>query len=389
VTERQAVAGTRPADADVFGLARDEGEAMVQVLFVRGVKMVGVDSFRLEGTQGESDADVMASFIKQFYESATYIPRRIVVPVALPESALIEAWLGGRRGVRVELLVPRRGEQRRLVEMAAKNAREALDMARVKWLADTGKTRHALQELQDELNLPSTPSRIECYDISNIQGTSSVGSMVVFVDGHPRPQEYRRFRIKSVVGANDFASMAEVLRRRFRRARERLLAETGASAPEVETNGHTRLRADESFASLPDLVIIDGGKGQLAAAVDVMREMGVKEIPAVGLAKQHEEIYVQDVSEPVILPRTSQALYLIQRIRDEAHRFAITYHRGVRSKAGMQSVLDTIPGIGPKRKKALLKRFGSVRAIREAPAEEIAATEGFTRELAERVKAQV
>jgi excinuclease ABC subunit C len=390
VTERQAVASTRPADQDVFGLARAAGDAVVQVLFVRGVRMVGVDNFRVDGTLDEEEGGIVASFIKQFYESATYIPRRVVVPLPLPEQALIEAWLTERRGGRVEIVVPQRGEQRRLVHMAANNAREALEMARVKWLADAGKTHDALTELQDELNLPVLPERIECYDISNIQGTSSVGSMVVFVAGHPRPQEYRKFRIKSVRGANDFASMAEVLRRRFRRARERLLRETGAEAPPVETDGDGAGAAtDESFAALPDLVIVDGGKGQLAAALDVMREMGVKHIPAVGLAKQHEEIYVQDVSEPIVLPRTSQGLYLVQRIRDEAHRFAITYHRGVRSKSGLQSALDTIPGVGPKRKKALLKKFGSVRGIRDAPVEEIAATVGFTTALAERVKSSV
>jgi excinuclease ABC subunit C len=389
VTERQAVATTRPADEDVFGLARGDGDAMVQVLFIRGIKMVGVDSFTMEGAKDETDADVVASFVKQFYESATYVPRRVVVPEPLPEQDLIEAFLTERRGSRVEILVPQRGEKRRLVQMATNNARESLERSRLKWLADTSKTRTALQQLQDELDLPSPPSRIECYDISNIQGTSSVGSMVVFTDGHPRPQEYRRFRIKSVVGANDFASMAEVLRRRFRRARERLIEETGASAPDVPANGDRPTRTDESFAALPDLVIIDGGKGQLAAALDVMREMGVKHIPAVGLAKQHEEIFVQDVSDPVVLPRNSEALYLVQRIRDEAHRFAITYHRGVRSKAAMQSALDTIPGVGPKRKRALLKKFGSVRAIREASVDEIAATVGFTTTLAERVKSQV
>ena len=392
VTERQTVASTKPADEDIFGLARSDDEAVVQVLFVRGIKMVGVDSFTLDGTKDETDGDVMASFIKQFYESATYVPRRVVLPLELPEHALIESWLSERRGTNVELLVPQRGEKKRLVEMAAKNAGETLDMARVKWLADTGKTRAALEGLQEALDLPTLPKRIECYDISNIQGTSSVGSMVVAIDGHPRPQEYRRFRIKTVEGANDFASMAEVLRRRFRRAREQLLRDSGAEAPDVEpagVDGGSRKRDDESFAALPDLVIIDGGKGQLAAVLDVMREMGAKHIPAVGLAKQHEEIYVQDVSEPVVLPRTSQALYLVQRIRDEAHRFAITYHRGVRTKAGFQSALDTIPGVGPKRKKALIKKFGSVRGIREAPVEEIAATVGFTAALAAKVKASL
>jgi excinuclease ABC subunit C len=390
VTERQTVASTRPADEDIFGLARGDDEAVVQVLFVRGIKMVGVDSFTLDGAKGETDADVVASFIKQFYESATYIPREIIVPLELPERALIEGWLSERRGSRVELHAPQRGEKRRLVEMATANARESLDMARVKWLADTGKTKAALDQLEDELDLPASPRRIECYDISNIQGTSSVGSMVVFVDGHPRPQEYRRFRIKTVEGANDFASMAEVLRRRFKRARERLLDETGARAPSVDgeaTEENGRRPRDESFAALPDLVIIDGGKGQLSAVTDVMREMGVKQIPTVGLAKQHEEIYVQDLAEPVVLPRSSQALYLVQRVRDEAHRFAITYHRNVRGKAAIRSALDAIPGVGPRRKAALLKKFGSVRGIREASLDEIASTVGFTRALAEKVKA--
>ncbi len=390
VTERQTVASTRPADEDIFGLARGDDEAVVQVLFVRGIRMVGVDSFTLDGAKGESDADVVASFIQQFYESATYVPREIIVPIELPERELIEGWLSERRGSKVQLLAPQRGEKRRLVEMATTNARESLDMARVKWLADTGKTKAALDQLEDELDLPAPPRRIECYDISNIQGTSSVGSMVVFVDGHPRPQEYRRFRIKSVEGANDFASMAEVLRRRFKRARERLLDETGASAPDVDGQAGAedgRNRRDESFAALPDLVIIDGGKGQLSAVTDVMREMGVKQIPTVGLAKQHEEIYVQDLAEPVVLPRSSQALYLVQRVRDEAHRFAITYHRNVRGKAAIRSALDTIPGVGPRRKSALLKKFGSVRGIREATVDEIASTVGFTRVLAEKVKA--
>jgi len=389
VTERQAVASTKPADEDIFGLARGDDEAVVQVLFVRGTRMVGVDSFTLAGTKDETDGDVMASFIKQFYESATYVPKRVVVPLDLPEQALIESWLAERRGTNVELLVPRRGEKRRLVEMAANNARETLDMARVKWMADSGKTRTALEGLQEALDLPAPPRRIECYDISNIQGTSSVGSMVVAIDGHPRPQEYRRFRIKTVEGANDFASMAEVLRRRFRRAREQVLRDAGAEAPDVEpatAEGSARKRDDDSFAALPDLVIIDGGKGQLAAVLDVMREMGVKGIPTVGLAKQHEEIFVQDVSEPVVLPRNSQALYLVQRVRDEAHRFAITYHRRVRKKAGFQSALDTIPGVGPKRKKALLKKFGSVRGIREASVDDIASTVGFTAALAMKVK---
>jgi excinuclease ABC subunit C len=276
------------------------------------------------------------------------------------------------RGSKTELVVPQRGEKRRLVTMAEENAREALQMMRARWLADSGKTQAALEELQEELNLPALPGRIECYDISNIGGTSAVGSMVVFLGGRPCPAEYRRFRIKTVAGADDYAMLQEVLRRRFKRA--------GAIA-----SGKTP--PDESgWGVLPDLVIVDGGKGQLNAALDVMRDLGVGHIPAAGLAKQHEELFVQDMSEPIVLARTSQALYLVQRIRDEAHRFAITYHRGVRQKAGIQSALDAIPGIGPKRKRALLHKFGSVQRIRQASLDDIAATPGFTRALAERVR---
>ncbi|NIO33321.1 MAG: excinuclease ABC subunit C, partial [Gemmatimonadetes bacterium] len=238
-----------------------------------------------------------------------------------------------------------RGDKRALVQTAVDNAREALQVARARWMADTGKAQRALEELQEELNLPAPPQRIECYDISNIQGTSAVGSMVVFVDGRPQTAEYRRFRIKSVPGADDFAMLQEVLRRRFKRAAEVLAAPDSPSAHQ---------ETDEAFGKLPDLLMVDGGKGQVSAAHDAMRNLGVGHIPLAGLAKRFEELYVKDVSEPIVLPRTSQALYLVQRVRDEAHRFAITYHRKVRAKTGMRSALDAIPGVGPKRKKALL-----------------------------------
>jgi len=374
VTERQVTAYATPSDEDVFGLARADGDVWAQVLFIRGTKMTGGDHFALDGAGDEPDAEVMNSFLKQFYESATYVPRRVLLPVAVPEQALIEEWLSERRGGRVSLLVPRRGNKRHLVAMAADNAREALEMMRVKWLADSGKTQRALAELQEELNLPSLPRRIECYDISDISGTAAVGSMVVFSDGHPRRAEYRRFRIKTVEGANDVAMMAEVLRRRFKRAARR---EPGGEEPDEK---------GQAWAALPDLVLIDGGRPQLNAALDALREMEVPFLPAAGLAKQQEELYVKDVAEPIVLPRTSPALYLLQRVRDEAHRFAITYHRKVREKAGTRSALDSIPGVGPKRKRALLRKFGSVKGIREAAVDEIAATVGFTRSLAERVK---
>ena len=437
VAEKQVVERIRPTDEDVFGLARDETEACVQVFFIRGTQMVGRDFFTLDGVKDESDADVLGSFLKQFYESAVYVPKLVVVPFAVPEASLIAEWLTEKRGSKVSIVVAQRGVRRRMVGLAAENARESLDMLRVRWLADSDKRDQALGELQEELDLPAYPRRIECYDISNIQGTSSVASMVVFIDGQPRPQEYRRFRIKTVAGANDFASMVEVLGRRFRRfAPEQTgkrangqseetpqVADLEAARPSRASgradNGRQRgtgaqpltgsLRgvpsasslppaeqresdaqpddgALEGWGALPDLVIVDGGKGQLSAALDVMRNLGLKDVPLAGLAKQNEELFVQDLAEPIVLDRKSQALYLVQRIRDEAHRFAITYHRKVRSKSGMESALDAVPGIGPKRKRALLRKFGSLKAIREAPVEDIAATVGFTTSLATKVK---
>jgi len=366
VTERQALGLTRPEEMDVFGLAQQDGEALVQVLFIRGGQMIGGDHFPLEGAQEERPEGVLASFLKQFYGAAAFIPATILLPLAPLEGKLLRSWLAQRRGGPVQILVPRRGERARLVQMAQENAREALQMLRVRRLAEAGKLQTALLELQEELNLPSPPRRIECYDISTLQGAAAVGSMVVFVEGKARPSEYRRFRIKAVPGQDDYAMLQEVLRRRFRRARE---------------------GGGEGWGILPDLLIVDGGKGQLNAALDVLRDLGLGHIPAAGLAKQREELYVADMAEPIQLPRTSQALYLVQRIRDEAHRFAITYHRKVRQKEGLTSPLDAIPGIGPQRKRALLRKFGSLMAIREASLDDIAATPGFTRKLAERVKA--
>jgi excinuclease ABC subunit C len=364
-----------------------------------------------------------------------YVPKHVVVAQPVPEASLIAEWLTEKRGSKVDIAVAQRGVRRRMVELAAENARESLDMLSARWLADSDKRDQALTQLQEELNLPTYPRRIECYDNSNIQGSSPVASMVVFIDGKPRPQEYRRFRIKTVVGANDFASMAEVLGRRFKRwenggadagqaefvegSRQayELLERDGLLARDAEDAGNHPLRSPgdlettaigiaegearqleaggiddgdddglTGWGALPDLVIVDGGKGQLSAALDVMRNLGLKDVPVAGLAKQNEELFVQDLAEPIVLPRISQALYLVQRLRDEAHRFAITYHRKVRSKSGMESALDSVPGVGPKRKRALLRKFGSLKGVREASVEDIASTVGFTRSLAEKVK---
>lgn len=415
--ERQMVATTRKEDADIFGMARDGDQACVQVFFVRGTQMIGRDTFVLEGVRDETDGAVLTNFLLQYYEGAQYIPKLVAIPAEAEERTTIEELLTEKRGALVEVRVPERGEKRRLVELAAENARESLALMRVKWMADANKTEQALEQLTEELSLPDIPHRIECYDNSNIQGTNPVSSMVVFIDGKPDTSQYRRFKVKTVVGADDFATMAEVLRRRFKNhagnkeatpvaagateddsdevllGPEQLVAEVRAArnGSNADSGGPTAREPREEGESwgLPDLVIIDGGKGQLGAAVQVMRELGVHHIPAVGLAKRHEELFVPDEEDPVILPRGSEALYLVQRIRDEAHRFAITFHRQVRGKSSIQSALDTIPGIGPKRKKALLRKFGSVKQIREAGVEEIASTVGFTRALAEKVKAEL
>ena len=387
--ERQMVSTTKNEDIDVFGMSRNGDQACMQVFFVRGTQMIGRDNFVVEGTTDETEGAVLSNFLLQYYESAQYIPKLVAVPMNPDERETIEELLSEKRGSLVEVRVPERGEKKRLVELAAENAKEALDMMRVRWLADADKTQQALDQLREELSLPEIPHRIECYDNSNIQGTSPVSSMVVFINGKPANNQYRRFKVKTVVGADDFATMAEIMRRRFKRVEVTLPAESRPDANDTADSVPVERSAPEDAWDLPDLVIIDGGKGQLAAAAQAMREMGVHHIPVVGLAKRFEELFVPDEDDPIVLPRGSEALYLVQRLRDEAHRFAITFHRQVRAKSSIQSALDTIAGIGPKRKKALLKKFGSVKAIREADVDDIASTLGFTRALAEKVKAEL
>jgi excinuclease ABC subunit C len=375
--ERQQMATTKPEDMDVFGLARAEDDACIQVFFVRGTKVIGRDHFELQGTRDSSDAEVFGSFLKQFYGAAVYIPHDVLLAAEPDDAALLGEWLSEKRGKNAYISVPVRGEKKALVDLASENAKETIEMLRVKWLADKGKTSAALDELRDQLDLPAMPRRIECYDISHTSGSEQVGSMVVFVDGHPQPSQYKRFKIKHDAGNNDVQSMAEVLRRRFKRAVEaRAAAEDGDQTAQ-----------DAKWSALPDLVIVDGGKPQLGAALDVLRDLGLRDVPIAGLAKENEELFISDAADPAILPRTSQALYLVQRIRDEAHRFAITYHRQLRGKKTVKSLLDEIPGVGPTRKQALIKKFGSVRGIREASLEDLAATPGLSRPVAERIKA--
>jgi excinuclease ABC subunit C len=299
-----------------------------------------------------------------------------LLPNEVEEAQIIKQWLeSSRGGPKVDLRVPRRGSSRDLVKMAAENATETLRSLRKQWEMDTNKQSEALTELQTALGLEEPPNRIECFDISNTQGVASVGSMVVFEQGVPARRHYRRFNIKTVEGPDDFASMQEVLTRRFRRWQ---------GSKEDQTVGK---KEDESFALLPDLLIVDGGKGQLGRAVEVLEQYGLTaEVPVVGLAKQEEELFLPDRSDSILLPRHSQGLYLVQRIRDEAHRFAITAHRNARSKKGLASRLETIPGVGPARRKALLGKFGSIEGILAASVEEIAAIPGITPDLAQAIK---
>lgn len=368
VMEKQRISSTVMGDQDVIALAQNRDQAYVEVFFIRGGKLIERDHFILQGTQDEEPGQIMSSFLNQFYDSATYIPPLILLQHPPEGLAIIKSRLEGKREARVTLRVPQRGEKKRLVDMVAENARQGLEQLMVKWLADPETAAAALEELRRELRLPLAPKRVECYDISDIRGTSAVGSMVVFQDGQPKPAHYRRFRIKTVAGADDYAMIQEVLRRRFKRA-------GGFESP--DTSGWT---------IIPDLVLIDGGRGHLTSALEAMKEMGVDSIPIAALAKEREELFRPEVDYPIVLPRTSPALYLVQRIRDEAHRFALGYHHRVRRSEAMTSALDNIPGIGPKRKGALLKRFGSVKAIKEAPIDEVAAVMGMTRSLAQRVK---
>ena len=384
--ERRQMATTTALDADVFALAREGDEACVQVFFARGTVVADTDSFTLDGAGEAEDAAVIGAFLAQYYESATYVPRTVLLSTAPADRGELVAALRERRGGAVEVSVPARGERRRLVETAEENARQALSMHHARWLADRDKTEQALSLLAEELDLPARPQRIECYDVSTTQGTNTVASMVVFEEGLARPQHYRRFRIRTVAGQDDFASMREVIERRFRHLASADAVAMRGAEERPERPGAAAAREGAPWDAVPDLVIIDGGRGQLGAALDLLRDLGLGSIPVCGLAKREEEIYVADLDEPIRLPRASEALYLVQRVRDEAHRFAVTYHRSLRGRSQTRSALDSIPGVGPKRKRALLRRFGTVRGVREASVDEIAATVGFTRRLAESVK---
>jgi excinuclease ABC subunit C len=377
VVEKQKVVSSDYIDSDVIAMARTDGEACLQVFFIRNGKLIGREYFLMEGAEETPDKEVIGDFLTQFYSQSPSVPDQVLLPQEIEEMRIIREWLNTKRGgKKVELKIPKEGPQQELIQMAAENASATLEALEAQWHADTHRQEQSLGELKNYLNLDVIPNRIECYDISNTQGTAAVGSMVVFGQGVPKKNLYRRFNIRSVTGPDDFASMEEVLTRRFNRWKA---AQELAEAPGE--------KPDPAFAILPDLLIVDGGKGQLSRAVKVLEQFELTgKFFVTGLAKQNEELFIPERSDPIMLPRHSQALYLIQRVRDEAHRFAITAHRSRRDKAGVVSVLDSIPGIGPTRRKALLARFGDIAAIKEASMEDIKAVKGMNEKLAQGVK---
>ena len=382
VNEGQKVLHLTSENVDVIATSPGAREAWVEVFFIRQGKLIGRDHFIMNGTQDDTPGQIMTAFVKQFYDVTPYVPPRILVQHPVDEVQAIESWLKEKRQGAVHIHVPKRGEKLRLVQMVAENAKQGQEQLKVRQTIELANTDAAMAELQEALSLPNEPRRIECYDISNIQGTNSVGSMVVFEDGKPKTSHYRRFKIKSVEGVDDYSMMREVLTRRFRR----LDKSKDQQSENGSSNGSAESSNAQTWGILPDLVLIDGGKGHLGAALQVFLELGINDIPLASLAKENEELFVPHMPEAIVLPRNSQGLFLVQRARDEAHRFAITFHRERRSKKSIASSIDLVPGIGPKRRRMLLRRFGSVKVLREAELDDIAAVPGMTLKLARSVK---
>ena len=357
ISEKQRiVSGTD--DQDAIGMARSGLGACVQVFYIRNGKMVGRNHFLLSGSDDEADENLLQAFLQQYYSEASFVPKEILLPIEIPDMELLGSWLSGLKGQKAEIICPKRGTKKDIVDMAVENAKKSLSDEADRIKLANEQTIGAVADLGRYLGLVKPPKRMECFDISHIQGSETVASMVVFEDGVPKKSDYRRFKIRSAEGKpDDFKSMREVTMRRY-------------GKPDAE---------------MPDLIIIDGGKGQLSSALEIIRGAGHCSVAVVGLAKRFEEVYREGESDPVILPRGSQALYLIQRIRDEAHRFAITFHRQLRNKRNLVSVLDHIDGIGPKRRKLLLEHFSNIDKIKEASVAEMASLDGMTTPAAEAV----
>ncbi|HKG51567.1 MAG TPA: excinuclease ABC subunit UvrC [Actinomycetales bacterium] len=433
--EKTAVVFADATDADVFALAEDELEAAVQVFHVRGGRIRGQRGWVVEKVEDVGTGDLVEHLLQQVYgESPESVPREVLVPALPTDHVEVATWLSGLRGSRVDLRVPQRGDKRTLLETVERNAKQALALHKTRRGGDLTTRSRALSELQDALELGEAPLRIECYDVSNLQGTDVVASMVVFEDGLPRKSEYRRFAVRGTHGQDDTAWMREVLLRRFRRYLDERVEEgegLGTQPDGVDGRGGSDLGRDggpddgrvdrrddghdgedrdgdrddrddgdgpsrsgpidpetgrpRRFAYPPQLVVVDGGPPQVAAAARALDELGIDDVALVGLAKRLEEVWLPGEDHPVVLPRTSEGLYLLQRVRDEAHRFAISYHRQRRSKAMTSSALDTVPGLGQTRRTALLKHFGSLKKVRAATADEIAEVPGIGRATAQAV----
>ena len=383
VAQKQKITSHSMEDRDVIAMARDDADAVVQVFFVRDGKMIGREHFRVSASTADNNYQIIGSFVKQFYAGTPFIPREIWVQEKFPEMDLIAEWLTKRRGQAVKFLIPKKGQKERLVELAQKNAKLVLDQDKDKIKREELRTIGAMNQVGDWLGLEKV-RRMEAYDISNISGFESVGSMVVFEDGRPKRNDYRKFKIKTVQGPNDYASMEEVLTRRFTHGMEELEEERknqedGAEAPDGSFG---------SFTRFPDLILMDGGRGQVNIALSVLEELGI-DIPVCGMVKDDNHrtrgLYYNNVEIPI--DRHSEGFKLVTRIQDEAHRFAIEYHRSLRSKAQVHSVLDDIEGIGPARRKALMRRFKCLEAVRDATLEELESTEGMNKRAAESVYA--
>jgi excinuclease ABC subunit C len=364
--ESQEMVLSQAEDLDVVGMEEDDLEAAFQVFFVRRGRVMGRRGWVVDKVEDIDRPRLLASFLRELYMEREEVPARILVPAEPEERPVLERWLSGRRGGAVRIRVPARGERRRLLQVVTQNAAEAFSRHKLRRATDFAARQRALEQLAAVLGLPEAPLRIEAYDISNLGPTDKVGSMVVFEDGLPKRSDYRRFEVRDVPGQDDFASMEEVLRRRLARLR----AEGSGEGP-PEGDGRRR-----RFAYPPGLILVDGGRGQLSVAERVLAELGL-DIPAIGLAKRLEEVYVPGRPDPLVIPRGSEALFLLQHVRDEAHRFALAYHRTKRARRALRSELDDIPGVGEARKKALIRRFGSLARVRSATVEELASTPGL------------
>ncbi|MCF6379419.1 excinuclease ABC subunit UvrC [Nocardioides KLBMP 9356] len=393
--EKQAVVLGDGADADVIALVEDPLEVAVQIFYVRGGRIRGQRGWVADRTDEGGTPELVQDFLLQLYggvsadEGRDSIPREVLVPALPPDHEVLEELLGERRGSKVAIRVPQRGDKKDLQQTVATNAAQALALHKTKRASDLTTRNRALEEIQASLGLDEVPLRIECYDVSNLQGTEVVASMVVFEDGLSRKSEYRRFVIRGVDGQNDVASMHEVITRRFKR-----LQDEQARSETVSTDSGPMLVDPETgrprkFAYAPSLVVVDGGPPQVAAAQQALSELGINDIPVCGLAKRLEEVWLPGEEDPVIMARTSEGLYLLQRIRDEAHRFAITHHRGRRSKSMVESMLDDVPGLGEVRRKTLLKHFGSLKKLREAEPDAIALVPGIGPRTATAIKEAV